>query len=179
MKEKRAVLDFKPFEPIYAALYQCDTRFHIKALNKCLELDDDKFGFIMMDDNETFFDMLCGRPNVSRLILAGSGDFKIELCQLDMFDQQLQSKILNVVDVSWKYFKKMREDTWKGVSGMDDTLKTMEMGAIEIEIVCEDLDITGYVLKNNITDKVAVKYLNKEQEADMSNFHDSASSADI
>ncbi|XVF46665.1 hypothetical protein PTKIN_Ptkin03bG0046100 [Pterospermum kingtungense] len=43
----------------------------------------------------------------------------------------------------------MKEDTWKCVSGMIDTLKALEMGATEIDIVRVDLDITRYVLKNN------------------------------
>ncbi|XVF46661.1 hypothetical protein PTKIN_Ptkin03bG0045700 [Pterospermum kingtungense] len=73
----------------------------------------------------------------------------------------------------------MREDTGKCVFGMNDTLKALEMGATEIVIVWEDLDITRYVLKKNITGEVVIKYLSKKQEADMSNFHNLASSADM
>ncbi|XVF46683.1 hypothetical protein PTKIN_Ptkin03bG0047300 [Pterospermum kingtungense] len=156
-----------------------------------------------------FINSATSQPNVSGLILAGSGDFKTELRQSDMFDQRLQVKILNVVDVSCggengfkqaielsseilrnvkfiqekcllrKFLEKMREDTGKYVFGVDDTLKALEMGDVEVLIVWEDLDITRYVLKNNITSEVVVKHLNKEQEADVSNFRDSASSADM
>ncbi|KAF9588348.1 hypothetical protein IFM89_008778 [Coptis chinensis] len=41
------------------------------------------------------------QPNVSGLILAGSGDFKTQLIQSDMLHPRLQAKILNVVDVSY------------------------------------------------------------------------------
>ena len=62
---------------------------------------------------------------------------------------------------------------------MDDTLKALEMGAVEILIVWENLDINRYVLKNSTTGEVVIKHLNKEQEANADNFHDSASSADL
>jgi len=39
--------------------------------------------------------------NVSNLILAGSADFKTVLSQSDMFDQRLQAKILQTVDISY------------------------------------------------------------------------------
>ncbi|XVF46663.1 hypothetical protein PTKIN_Ptkin03bG0045900 [Pterospermum kingtungense] len=102
-----------------------------------------------------FIDPALDQPNVSRSILAGSSDFKIEQCQSNMFDQQFQAKILNVADVSYrgengfnqvielsskilkdvrfiqekyligKYYEKMGEDTRKCVSGVDDTLKAL------------------------------------------------------
>jgi peptide chain release factor subunit 1 len=48
-----------------------------------------------------FINPATSQPNVAGLILAGSADFKTELSQSDMFDQRLQAKILNVVDVSY------------------------------------------------------------------------------
>ncbi|KAF9617877.1 hypothetical protein IFM89_039096 [Coptis chinensis] len=149
------------------------------------------------------------RPNVSGLILAGSADFKTELSQSDMFDPRLQAKILNVADVSCggengfnqaielsaeilsnvkfvqekrligKYFEEISQDTGKYVFGIDDTLKALEMGAVEILIVWENLDINRYLLKNNVTGETVIKHFNKEQEANQSNFHDSDTSADL
>ncbi|KAM1961451.1 hypothetical protein ACFX16_021882 [Malus domestica] len=143
------------------------------------------------------------QPNVSGLILAGSADFKTELSQSDMFDPRLQAKILNVVDVSYggengfnqaielsaeilsnvkfiqekkligKYFEEISQDTGKYVFGVDDTLKALEMGAVEILIVWESLDINRYVLKS-ISGEIIVKHFNKEQENNQSNFRDAA-----
>ncbi|XP_010520995.1 PREDICTED: eukaryotic peptide chain release factor subunit 1-1-like, partial [Tarenaya hassleriana] len=140
------------------------------------------------------------QPNVAGLILAGSADFKTELSQSDMFDPRLQAKILNVVDVSYggengfnqaielsseilanvkfiqekrligKYFEEISQDTGKYVFGVDDTLKALESGAVETLIVWENVDINRYVLKNNATGETMIKFLNKEQEADMDNF---------
>ena len=45
----------------------------------------------------------------------------------------------------------MAQDSGKYCFGVVDTLKALEMGAIEILIVWENLDIIRYVLKNSAT----------------------------
>jgi peptide chain release factor subunit 1 len=149
-----------------------------------------------------FINPATSQPNVAGLILAGSTDFKTELSQSDMFDQRLQAKILNVVDVSYggenlfnqaielsaeilanvkfiqvkkligKYFEEISQDTGKSVFGVDDTLKALEMGAVETLVVWENLDINRYILKNSSTGEITIKHMNKEQEANQSNFCD-------
>ncbi|KAK2362312.1 eukaryotic peptide chain release factor subunit 1-3 [Trifolium repens] len=149
------------------------------------------------------------QPNVSGLILAGSADFKTELSQSNMFDPRLQAKILKKVDVSYggengfnqairlsaeilsnvkfvqeirlleKYFEEIKQETGKYVYGVDDTLKALEMGAVETLIVWENLDINRYVLKNATTGEIVIKHLKKEQDGDQSNFRDAATSAEL
>ncbi|PWZ30744.1 Eukaryotic peptide chain release factor subunit 1-3 [Zea mays] len=149
-----------------------------------------------------FINQATSQPNIAGLILAGSVDFKTELSQPDMFDQRLQAKILNVVDVSYggenlfnqaielsaeilanvkfiqvkkligKYFEEISQDTGKSVFGVDDTLKALEMGAVETLVVWEKLDINRYILKNSSTGEITIKHMNKEQEANQSNFCD-------
>ncbi|CAA6658392.1 unnamed protein product [Spirodela intermedia] len=131
-----------------------------------------------------FINPATSQPNVAGLILAGSADFKTELSQSDMFDQRLQAKILNVVDVSYggengfnqaielsaeilsnvkfiqekrligKYFEEISQDTGKYVFGVEDTLKALEMGAVETLIVWENLEMGRYVMKNAATGEV-------------------------
>uniref|UniRef100_A0A8D2NA88 Eukaryotic peptide chain release factor subunit 1 n=1 Tax=Zonotrichia albicollis TaxID=44394 RepID=A0A8D2NA88_ZONAL len=114
------------------------------------------------------------KVNVAGLVLAGSADFKTELSQSDMFDQRLQSKVLKLVDISYggengfnqaielstevlsnvkfiqekkligRYFDEISQDTGKYCFGVEDTLKALEMGAVEILIVYENLDIMRY-----------------------------------
>ncbi|ONM29970.1 Protein SUPPRESSOR OF GENE SILENCING 3 [Zea mays] len=48
-----------------------------------------------------FINPATSQPNVVGLILADSANFKTELSQSDMFDQRLEAKILNAVDVSY------------------------------------------------------------------------------
>lgn len=142
------------------------------------------------------------RPNVTGLILAGSADFKSELSQSDMFDQRLQAKIIKLVDVSYggengfnqaielsaevlsnvkfiqekkligKYFDEISQDTGKFCFGVDDTLKGLEMGAIETLIVWENLDTMRYVLKNHSTDEEKILFLRPDQEKDKTHFLD-------
>ena len=134
-----------------------------------------------------FINQATSQPNIAGLILAGSADFKTELSQSDMFDQRLQAKILNVVDVSYggenlfnqaielsaeilanvkfiqvkkligKYFEEISQDTGKSVFGVDDTLKALEMGVVETLVVWENLDINRYILKNSSTGEITIK----------------------
>ncbi|CAN8312106.1 unnamed protein product [Cochlearia groenlandica] len=149
------------------------------------------------------------QPNVAGMILAGSADFKTELSQSELFDPRLQTKILNVVDVSYggengfnqaielsaeilsnvkfiqekkligKYFEEISQDTGKYVFGVEDTLKALEMGAIETLIVWENLDINRYELKNSTNGEIVVKHFGKDQETDQSNFHDAETNAEL
>lgn len=143
------------------------------------------------------------KPNVAGLILAGSADFKTELGQSDMFDQRLQAKIIKTVDVSYggengfnqaielaaeslhnvkfiqekkligRYFDEISQDTGKYCFGVEDTLKALELGAVEILICWENLDIQRYVLKNQgASTQTTVLHLTPEQEKDKSHFTD-------
>ncbi|CAG8442722.1 11272_t:CDS:2 [Acaulospora colombiana] len=148
------------------------------------------------------------KVNVTGLILAGSADFKTELSQSDMFDGRLQAKIIKLVDVSYggengfnqaielaaeslanvkfiqekklisRYFDEISQDTGKFCFGVDDTLKGLELGAVEILIVWENLDVTRYTMKNSSGAEVIV-HATKEQEKDRSIFLDKETSVEM
>ena len=93
-----------------------------------------------------------------------------------MFDQRLQSKVFKLADISYggengfnqdielstkvlsnmkfiqekkligQYFDEISQDTGKYCFGVEDTLKALEMGAVEILIVHGNLDIMRYIL---------------------------------
>lgn len=156
-----------------------------------------------------FIDPATSQPNIAGLFLAGSAEFKTELIQSGMFDPRVTAKILKVVDISYggvsdfnqaielssdvianvnvlnekrvigNLFKEIGQDTGKFVLGVDDTVKALEMGAIHTLIVWEDLDINRYELKDSVTNDIVVKHLNKRQEADPSNFKDSAAASEL
>lgn len=46
-----------------------------------------------------------------------------------------------------RYFDEISQDTGKYCFGVDDTLKALEMGAVEILIVYENLDTMRYILR--------------------------------
>lgn len=116
--------------------------------------------------------------------------------------QRLQAKIIKLVDVSYggengfnqaielaaeslqnvkfiqekkligRYFDEISQDTGKYCFGVDDTLKGLELGAVETLICWENLDIQRYVLKNHTTGTETVLHLTPEQEKDKSHFTD-------
>ncbi|THU96353.1 peptide chain release factor eRF/aRF subunit 1 [Dendrothele bispora CBS 962.96] len=148
------------------------------------------------------------KVNVTGLVLAGSADFKTELSQSDMFDQRLAAKVIKVVDVSYggengfnqaielaaeslanvkfvqekrliqKYFDEISQDTGKYCFGIDDTLKALELGAVETLIVWENLDTMRYTLRNAAGEEIIV-YSNKEQEKDNEKFLDKSTGLEM
>eukprot|EP00048_Salpingoeca_helianthica_P022413 m.18056 g.18056 ORF g.18056 m.18056 type:complete len:439 (-) comp7289_c1_seq1:171-1487(-) len=140
------------------------------------------------------------KVTVAGLILAGSADFKTELSQSDMFDPRLVAKLLKVVDVSYggengfnqaielsaevlanvkfiqekqligKYFDEISQDTGKFCFGVDDTMKALEMGAVETLIMWENLDVIRFTLKEKDGEETVVKFLKPDQEKDKKNF---------
>merc|ERR1719348_2524571 len=149
------------------------------------------------------------KANCSGLILAGSADFKTELSHSDMFDQRLQAKIIKLVDVSYggengfnqaielaaeslanvkfiqekkligKYFDEISQDTGKYCFGVDDTLKALEMGAVETLICWENLDIQRVTLKNHSTGEEKILFLNSAQENDKTHFMDQEAGVEL
>ncbi|KIY48305.1 peptide chain release factor eRF/aRF subunit 1 [Fistulina hepatica ATCC 64428] len=148
------------------------------------------------------------KVNVTGLVLAGSADFKTELSLSDMFDGRLQAKVIKVVDVSYggengfnqaielaseslqnvkfvqekrliqKYFDEISQDTGKYCFGVDDTLKALDLGAVETLIVWENLDITRHVLHNAAGEEIVV-HSNKEQEKDRERFIDKSTGLEM
>jgi len=138
--------------------------------------------------------------NVSGIILAGSAEFKNVLHEAECFDGRLKAKVIKVVDVSYggengfnqaielsaetlsnvkfiqekklisKYFEEISQDSGKFCFGVEDTLKGLEMGAVETLIVYENLDIVRYELKNVATGDEKILNLSAEQEKDATNF---------
>ncbi|KAH9180222.1 hypothetical protein EDB89DRAFT_2394 [Lactarius sanguifluus] len=148
------------------------------------------------------------KVNVTGLVLAGSADFKTELSQSDMFDPRLVAKVTKVVDVSYggengfnqaielaaeslanvkfvqekkliqKYFDEISQDSGKYCFGIVDTLKALELGAVETLIVWENMDITRFVLRNAAGEEIVV-HVNKEQEKDREKFLDKSNGLEM
>ena len=149
------------------------------------------------------------KPNVQGLVLAGSADFKSELMRSDLFDQRLAKIVVKMVDVSYggengfnqaielsadslanvklmkekkllqKYMDEISQDTGKFCFMVEDTFKSLEMGAVEDLIIWDNLDINRYLLRNTQTGEEQVLHLNKEQEKDESYFRDSETGVEL
>ncbi|QLL34364.1 hypothetical protein HG536_0G02230 [Torulaspora globosa] len=133
------------------------------------------------------------KVNVKGLILAGSADFKTDLAKSEMFDQRLASKVIKIVDISYggengfnqaielsaetlanvkfvqekklltDYFDEISQDTGKFCYGIDDTLKALDLGAVETLIVFENLETLRCVYKDS-ENKEVIKFTKPEQE---------------
>jgi peptide chain release factor subunit 1 len=149
------------------------------------------------------------RPNVQGLVLAGSADFKSELMRSDLFDPRLVKIVIKMVDVSYggeqgfnqaidqssetlsnvklmkekkllqKYMEEISLDTGKYCFMVEDTLKALDIGAVEDLIVWENLEINRYVLRNQSTGEETVVHLNKEQEGKDEFFRDKETGTEL
>ena len=119
------------------------------------------------------------RPNVQGIVLAGSADFKAELMRSDLFDARLSKIVVKMVDVSYggeqgfnqaiemsadtltnvkllkekkllqRYMDEISLDTGKYCFMVEDTLKALELGAVEDLIIFENVSINVKVVPNN------------------------------
>lgn len=142
------------------------------------------------------------RPNVQGLVLAGSADFKTELMRSDLFDPRLAKIVLKMIDVSYggeqgfnqaiesaadtlsnvklmkekkllqSYMEEISMDTGKYCFMVEDTLKALDLGAVEDLIVWDNLEVNRYLLRNTTTGEEKVVHLNPQEEANDSNFRD-------
>ena len=140
---------------------------------------------------------------------SGSADFKSELQSSDLFDSRLLKIVLKVVDVSYggengfnqaielsaetlgnvkfiiekqlicKYFDEISQDTGKYCFGVNDTMKGLDLGAVETLIVWDNLETQYFSLKNSTTGETITKILTPEQAKDQSNFVDPETGVDL
>jgi peptide chain release factor subunit 1 len=140
------------------------------------------------------------KVNVTGIVLAGIADFKKELGDSGLLDQRLAAKVVKVVDVGYggengfnqaielsaetlmnvkfvkekklitKFFEEIATDTRKYCYGVKDTLKALEMGAVETLLLYENLEENRYIMKNNATGESKVVILTPAEEKDHSHF---------
>lgn len=149
------------------------------------------------------------RPNITGLVIAGSADFKTDLTRSDLFDPRLAAVLIQVVDVQYggengfnqaielagdalrdvkfvqekklinKYFEEIAIDTGKICFGVEDTIRALDMGAVETIICYETLDCTRYEMKNPSTDEETVLHLRSDQEKDDKFFRDRENNVEL
>jgi len=133
------------------------------------------------------------RPNVEGLVFAGSASFKNDLHNSDILDGRLKAIVLKIVDTSYggengfnqaielskdalanvkfvhekklltDLMQEIAKDTNKYCFGFRDTIRAMEMGALETCIVWESLDLLRLQLKNPVTSEKKEVYLTPKE----------------
>ncbi|RLN73968.1 hypothetical protein BBJ28_00006644 [Nothophytophthora sp. Chile5] len=149
------------------------------------------------------------KPNISNLVLAGSADFKNELNGSDLFDKRLAAIVVKVVDVSYggengfnqaielaaetlanvkfvqekklivSYMEEIAQDSGKYCFGVSDTMKALDLGAVETLILWEDLPHHRFLQRNETTGVETVKILSPSEESVASNFVDAETGAKL
>lgn len=149
------------------------------------------------------------KVTVLGLVLAGSADFKNDLAQSDMFDARLSEKVIKIVDVSYggdngfnqaielasdalsnvkfvqekalisRFFDEVAQDTGKYVYGVEESLKALEMGAVELLIVCESLDVRRLTLVNSNTNQQTVLFIRPGEAQNDKLFKDQETGVDL
>ncbi|GAX21072.1 peptide chain release factor subunit 1 [Fistulifera solaris] len=149
------------------------------------------------------------RPNVRGIVLAGSADFKAELMRSDLFDPRLVKIVVKLVDVSYggeqgfnqaielaadalanvklmkekkllqRYMDEISQDTGKYCFMVEDTLKALDLGAVEDLIIWDNLEVSRYVLRNQTTGEEKVVHLSKEEEKNDEHFRDPESGTEL
>ncbi|KAL3763573.1 hypothetical protein ACHAWU_003239 [Discostella pseudostelligera] len=151
-------------------------------------------------------------PNIQGLVLAGSADFKSELMRSDLFDPRLAKIVIKMVDISYggengfnqaiefsadtlgnvklmkekkllqKYMDEISQDTGKYCFMVEDTLKALDLGAVEDLIVWENLEINRYILRPSSSsgdEGKRIVYLTPEQEKNDTFFRDADTGAEL
>jgi peptide chain release factor subunit 1 len=73
---------------------------------------------------------------------------------------------------SGRYFDEISQETSKYCFGVEETLKALEMGAVEILIAWENMDNNRWVLKNPNSGEEKVLHLNSQQEKEKTHLVD-------
>ena len=148
------------------------------------------------------------KVNIKGLVLAGSAEFKNDLAKSELFDPRLAAKVIKIVDISYggengfnqaielaaealanvkfvqekklldSYFDEISQDTGKFCYGVDDTLKALDLGAVDILIVFENLNIIRYIFKDSEENEI-VKYVDPETQKDKSYAIDKATGKEM
>jgi len=136
------------------------------------------------------------KANVKGIIMAGSADFKTVIAESPKFDPILQKIVVATFDVSYggdnglnqainlsedalanvrfveekkiisKFFEDIQLDSGMVVFGVNDTMKALEMSAIDRLLLFEEVEMTRYVIKNPVSGDVRTYYLTPFQEKD-------------
>ncbi|EGR30954.1 hypothetical protein IMG5_120390 [Ichthyophthirius multifiliis] len=171
-----------------------------------------RFGRLRVEKRHNYLRKVCevavqtficnDKINVQGLVLAGSGDFKTELSQTQMFDPRLQCKIVKIVDVGYggenglnqaielsqeslanvkfvqeknvisKFFDNVAIDSGQIVYGINDTMALLLDGVIETILCYEELNTLRITRKNKITEQISYIYIPPTEINNVKHFKD-------
>jgi len=149
------------------------------------------------------------KANVKGLVIAGSANLKNDLQNSELFDKRLNSIVLASLDVSYgmdnglsqaitlgadalsnvkfvqekkvigKFFEAIALDTGMIVFGVEDTMKALELGALQTMLLFENIEVMRYEIKNPVKGETRVHLLTALQEKDPKYFKDAETGVDL
>ena len=149
------------------------------------------------------------RVNVRGIVIGGSADLKTVMQQSDHFEPRLKALVIATVDVSYgfdqgfsqaitlaqdsltnvkfvqekkvigRFFEQIALDTGMICFGVEDTMKAMELGALETMMLFENIEIMRYEIKNPVKNETKTYLLNAQQEQDPKYFKDPETGVDL
>lgn len=147
--------------------------------------------------------------NVKGIVMAGSADFKTVIQQSDAFDKRLQAVLVATYDIQYgfedglnhaitqaadalanvrfveekamvsNFFENINLDTGMIVFGVADTMKALEMSAVEKVLLFDEIEITRYEVTNSATGQTRTWYLTPSQSEDPKYFKDPQTGVDL
>lgn len=137
--EKMIKIDLEPFKPINTSLYRCDNIFHTDEL-KTLLVDNDKFGFLIMDGNGSLFGLLQGN---TKIIL---NQFKVNLPKKHSKGGQSANRFSRLVTESrHNYIRKVGE-------GLTKTFITNDVPNVKGLILAGSAEFKNNLQKSDLFD---------------------------
>jgi len=148
------------------------------------------------------------KPIVNGLVLAGSAEFKQQLTGSEYFDPRLQAIHLATVDVSYggengfnqaielvagtlanvkfikekkligNFFEEIAQDSGKFCFGVVDTMRALEMGAVETLIMFEEMGVSRVVIRTASTGVEEAHFLTNDEKKDPTLWKDPDSERD-
>lgn len=149
------------------------------------------------------------KPNIKGIVIAGSANLKNDLIGSELFDKRLNNIVISTLDISYgfdnglnqaitlaqdsltsvkfiqekkvigKFFEEIALDTGMIVFGVDDTMKALELGALETMMLFENIEVMRYEMYNPIKDEKKIVLLNATQEKDPKHFKDAETGVDL
>lgn len=88
-------------------------------------------------------------------------------------------KFVQEKKVIGKFFESIALDTGMIVFGVDDTMKALEMGALETMLLFENIEVMRYEIENPVKGESKIHLLNSTQEKDPKYFKDPDTGIDL
>ena len=88
-------------------------------------------------------------------------------------------KFVHEKKIIGKFFEAIALDTGMIVFGVEDTMKALELGALETMLLFENIEVMRYEIKNPVKGETRVHLLNSVQEKDPKYFKDADTGVDL